>query len=515
MAAPVACFGDQIVMEEALDEERLLDEEGMKDFAREIGTDPEKEPELMWLAREAIRAPLPAEWKPCQDSMGKIYYFNFATGQSTWDHPCDLHYRQLVIQEREKLLAHGSSKKEEEEEGEKKKEKKEKQLLQGPTEESLKSGDADEGQESSLASDAASPPAPVRALPGDAGSGLSSQSEEESGRSEEESGRSEEESDGELAGSNLLGEQDAEVGDAVSAADELPQSRGESSAAETAALRGAGLPGAVSPAAEAAEADPAASLAATAATASEASELSDSEEGVQVSGRSDRELVWPGDLGFHSPVSEQALDVETLSPALDSPTGKALGEEEQEKSQAGAEGEQSGRAKAAEREEDHSSCEAPEEKSPSAEDASEEDAVAQEPQEGSLESLMDPEELAAPQKAHPEEDVKREESSSKPGDESLEAGAKELELALEQELIRLLETTQRIQQHQEEMRQQEEEEAEKLRQQKEESLRALKEELAKALKEEELRVRQEEAERLSKLRAEMASEAEAEKEKMR
>ncbi|KFP44574.1 Centrosomal protein of 164 kDa, partial [Chlamydotis macqueenii] len=91
-------------------------------FAREIGIDPETELELMWLAEEAIMAPLLAEWKPCKDTAtGDIYYFNFATGQSTWDHPCDDPYRQLVVREREKLLALGSSNKEE------KKDKKEKQ----------------------------------------------------------------------------------------------------------------------------------------------------------------------------------------------------------------------------------------------------------------------------------------------------------------------------------------------------------------------------------------------------
>lgn len=34
------------------------------EFAKEIGIDPLKEPELMWLAREGIVAPLPEEWKP-------------------------------------------------------------------------------------------------------------------------------------------------------------------------------------------------------------------------------------------------------------------------------------------------------------------------------------------------------------------------------------------------------------------------------------------------------------------
>ncbi|GMF45849.1 unnamed protein product [Phytophthora fragariaefolia] len=36
------------------------------------------------------QAPLPENWKPCKTTdTEEIYYFNFATGQSTWDHPCD------------------------------------------------------------------------------------------------------------------------------------------------------------------------------------------------------------------------------------------------------------------------------------------------------------------------------------------------------------------------------------------------------------------------------------------
>lgn len=36
----------------------------MQDYAREIGIDPTSEPELLWLAREGIVAPLPSQWKP-------------------------------------------------------------------------------------------------------------------------------------------------------------------------------------------------------------------------------------------------------------------------------------------------------------------------------------------------------------------------------------------------------------------------------------------------------------------
>ncbi|XP_039197752.1 centrosomal protein of 164 kDa isoform X2 [Crotalus tigris] len=130
MAGPALRIGDQLILEEDYDESYIPSEREIQEFARVVGIDPEHEPELMWLAREGIVAPLPAEWKPCQDITGDIYYFNFANGQSTWDHPCDERYRQLVIQEREKILEHSGLKKKEKKKkrAEKKKDKKERDL---------------------------------------------------------------------------------------------------------------------------------------------------------------------------------------------------------------------------------------------------------------------------------------------------------------------------------------------------------------------------------------------------
>ena len=42
---------------------------------------------------------------------GGIYYFNFRTNESTWDHPCDEFYRKLLMEERKKRSGEGSSKK--------------------------------------------------------------------------------------------------------------------------------------------------------------------------------------------------------------------------------------------------------------------------------------------------------------------------------------------------------------------------------------------------------------------
>ncbi|XP_035808213.2 centrosomal protein of 164 kDa isoform X2 [Amphiprion ocellaris] len=134
-----ALIGDQLILEEDYDETYIPSEQEIQEYAREIGIDPDGEPELMWLAREGIVAPLPPEWKPCQDVTGDIYYFNFSTGQSTWDHPCDEHYRRLVSQERERTqltatVGGAGAKKDKKKKKEKKekKEKKKKEPLKTP-----------------------------------------------------------------------------------------------------------------------------------------------------------------------------------------------------------------------------------------------------------------------------------------------------------------------------------------------------------------------------------------------
>lgn len=132
MARRPILLGDQLVLEEDSDETYVPSEQEILDFARVIGIDPIKEPELMWLAREGIEAPLPKGWKPCQNITGDLYYFNFDTGQSIWDHPCDEHYRKLVIQERERWSAPGAIKKKDKKKKKEKKNKKDKETSKSP-----------------------------------------------------------------------------------------------------------------------------------------------------------------------------------------------------------------------------------------------------------------------------------------------------------------------------------------------------------------------------------------------
>ncbi|XP_052265230.1 trichohyalin-like isoform X2 [Dreissena polymorpha] len=102
-------INDQMVLEEDYDENYVPPEEEVEEYAQCIGIDPDREKHLLWIAREGINAPLPDNWKPCQDPNGDIYYFNFATGDSIWDHPCDDFYKKMVIEERQKFQRTGKS----------------------------------------------------------------------------------------------------------------------------------------------------------------------------------------------------------------------------------------------------------------------------------------------------------------------------------------------------------------------------------------------------------------------
>ncbi|KAF4139971.1 WW domain-containing protein [Phytophthora infestans] len=98
--------GDSIVLEEEIDPNYEPTEKEVLEYATWLGMDLEAERDLFWIAREGLKAPLPENWKPCKTTdTEEIYYFNFATGQSTWDHPCDEFYRNLYEEHKQKRHA--------------------------------------------------------------------------------------------------------------------------------------------------------------------------------------------------------------------------------------------------------------------------------------------------------------------------------------------------------------------------------------------------------------------------
>jgi hypothetical protein len=82
--------GDSIVLEEEIDPSYEPTNDEVLEYAKWLGMDPVEDHDLLYIAREGLKAPLPDNWKPCKTAdTEEIYYFNFATGESTWDHPCD------------------------------------------------------------------------------------------------------------------------------------------------------------------------------------------------------------------------------------------------------------------------------------------------------------------------------------------------------------------------------------------------------------------------------------------
>ncbi|XP_068602086.1 centrosomal protein of 164 kDa-like [Brachionichthys hirsutus] len=93
-------YEDQRVLEEITEVDFEASEEDILEYASIIGIDPDTEPELLWLAREGLQATLPPGWRAVEDPTKGIYYFNFETGESIWDHPNDLLYSRRVTEER-------------------------------------------------------------------------------------------------------------------------------------------------------------------------------------------------------------------------------------------------------------------------------------------------------------------------------------------------------------------------------------------------------------------------------
>ncbi|ESL09733.1 hypothetical protein TRSC58_02543 [Trypanosoma rangeli SC58] len=96
-----------VVLPDPCDSSSVPTQEEIEEYAEWLGIDVEKEPGLLWVAREGLRTPLPAEWRACRTGEGEVYYFNFLTGESKWEHPTDEVFKEKVVEERAKLMTGG------------------------------------------------------------------------------------------------------------------------------------------------------------------------------------------------------------------------------------------------------------------------------------------------------------------------------------------------------------------------------------------------------------------------
>ncbi|XP_016836739.1 centrosomal protein of 164 kDa isoform X2 [Nasonia vitripennis] len=90
-----------IVCKEVFDENSQPSEKEVIDYARRLGIDPDSEPYLLDLAREGLMAALPKGWTPVYNDAAKsFYYYQRSTNVTTWEHPLDAVYKDLVAQAR-------------------------------------------------------------------------------------------------------------------------------------------------------------------------------------------------------------------------------------------------------------------------------------------------------------------------------------------------------------------------------------------------------------------------------
>ncbi|CUG86631.1 Hypothetical protein, putative, partial [Bodo saltans] len=78
-------------------------EQEIQEYCEWLGLDMATDKCLVWIAREALRAPLPENWTMCYTDEREVYYFNVRTGESIWDHPMDAYYKSLYKEEKIKL----------------------------------------------------------------------------------------------------------------------------------------------------------------------------------------------------------------------------------------------------------------------------------------------------------------------------------------------------------------------------------------------------------------------------
>ena len=79
------------------------------EYATYLGMDADEDAELLWIAEQALRAPVPDGWEEMMDPFGDLYFYNETTSQSTRQHPMDAYYQQLYLKLRLQRRAGGFS----------------------------------------------------------------------------------------------------------------------------------------------------------------------------------------------------------------------------------------------------------------------------------------------------------------------------------------------------------------------------------------------------------------------
>jgi hypothetical protein len=73
----------------------------VRDYAIYLGMDVEADPDLLFIAKYAMSAELPAEWTAFVNEDGEEYFYNAVTGVTQYEHPLDAEYQQMYCEMKE------------------------------------------------------------------------------------------------------------------------------------------------------------------------------------------------------------------------------------------------------------------------------------------------------------------------------------------------------------------------------------------------------------------------------
>ena len=79
--------------------------EELEEYCQYLGLDPKEDPDLLWIAEEGLKAPLPSGWIFYQHKTeDKSFFYNQITGTSIEEHPSDADYLKLFQEEKRKKM---------------------------------------------------------------------------------------------------------------------------------------------------------------------------------------------------------------------------------------------------------------------------------------------------------------------------------------------------------------------------------------------------------------------------
>jgi len=87
----------------------LREDADLCEYAKTLGIDSAQDEDLLWVAQQAFNARLPGSWVEFADETGRVYYFHEASNKTTWEHPMDEVFRELLAIVRQTRIVAGAS----------------------------------------------------------------------------------------------------------------------------------------------------------------------------------------------------------------------------------------------------------------------------------------------------------------------------------------------------------------------------------------------------------------------